>query len=443
MADFETNLRWLSERGNPVGAEELIERIEADLAGDPLVIVAKREGTLMTKTQQAPKTSQSSRSKGFAWAVAASVAVVAAAAGLFLALSGDRDEVADAPPPSTTVAPDVETMTDLEVIEAGVAAVYSGDAERAVELFELSDRDDDEIRGEAAYQAAIGGRLTLDCQAQDTPGVLSCRTPYHNAMTDAIGFGDSGDTSRIVVEDGLITEFAFPQHTFIAVEMGTFLATEGSFEGYGDCAFGPFPESCATIQLENLDAWVEWRQNLEPANFVEVALESWYGGDCPAAQFISGPEQPIPPIEGPPYIDCSTTSTASRTIEYESILGAQVSVQNCEETASTGVHQNLSCEVHYTNAMNSAVGTPPSVTARAFTVMSAGFVRQSGSENPWYQGDYPEDTELRESFRLFAEGGELRDEYEGAGCASARTPECANLTLDNLDGWAAWYETNS
>ena len=54
MADFETKLHWLSERGDPVGAEELIERIEADLAGDPLVVVNKRrEGTLMTKTTRA------------------------------------------------------------------------------------------------------------------------------------------------------------------------------------------------------------------------------------------------------------------------------------------------------------------------------------------------------------------------------------------------------
>ena len=440
MADFETKLRWLSERGNHAGAEELIERIEADLAGDPLVVVAKRrEGTLMTKTQESTTPSQSSRSKRPAWAVATSVAVVAAATGLFIAVSGDRDEVANIPPPSTTVAPGVETMTDLQVVEAGVAAFYSGDADRAVELFELSDRDDEQIRGEAAYQAAIGGRLTLDCRAQASPGVLRCSRAYHNVMTDAIGYVDPGETSRIAVEDGLITEFVFPEHTFIVVPMGIFLATEGRFEGYQDCAFSPFPESCATVQLENLDSWVQWRESVEPATVVEVALESWYGGDCPAAQFISGPQQP----NEDPYVDCSASSTAGQTIEYESILEAEVSVENCAETASISNNQDLSCEVHYTNVMNSAVGKPASVTAREFTVVSAGFVRQPGSGIPWYQGDYPEDSELRQSFGLFAEGGELRDEYDGAGCASARTPECANLILNNLDDWAAWYETNS
>ena len=58
----------------------------------------------------------------------------------------------------------------------------------------------------------------------------------------------------------------------------------------------------------------------------------------------------------------------AQTIAYESILGAQVSVENCE-TTSGGDHPGLSCEVHYSNAMNSAVDKPPSVTAREFVLM--------------------------------------------------------------------------
>ena len=63
-------------------------------------------------------------------------------------------------------------------------------------------------------------------------------------------------------------------------------------------------------------------------------------------------------------------------------------------------------------------------------------------ERPWHEVDYPEDFELRDSFSLFAEGGELVAEYAEAGCASVRSPECANLIVDNLDAWASWYETN-
>lgn len=96
MADFETKLRWLSERGNLVGAEELIERIEAELAGDPLVVVAKRrEGTLMTKTELPPETGQASRFRGPASAVAAFVVILAVGGLLYLAFSGDDGQVAD------------------------------------------------------------------------------------------------------------------------------------------------------------------------------------------------------------------------------------------------------------------------------------------------------------------------------------------------------------
>jgi hypothetical protein len=271
VSDFETKLRWLSERGNPVGAEELIERIEADLAGDPLVVVAKRrEGTTMTKTQQSPTTSRPSRYRGPVWGVAAFVAVIAVAA-LYVAFAGDPDQVADTAPTPTTVAPDVESMTDLEVIEAGVVALYSGDAERAVKLFELGDIPDDQIRSEAAYQAAIGGRLTLNCTAQDTPGVFGCTTPYHNAMTDAIAYVDSpGDTSIVRVQDGVIVEFglkprgglridAFPFHTFIMTSMEAFIHSKG--QGLGECAilWEPTPKAeCADLIMENLDEWAAW-----------------------------------------------------------------------------------------------------------------------------------------------------------------------------------------
>jgi len=248
-----------------------------------------------------------------------------------------------------------------------------------------------------------------------------------------------------VVEDGVITEFSYPYHNWMVATFGVFLATEGRLEGYEDCASDPFPESCATIQMENLNGWVEWRENVDRTKIVEAALNSWYGGDCPAARWLSGL-----------LFDCSESSVETQTIEYESILGAQVSLENCE-TPST---DSVSCEVQYSSAMNRAVGEPPSVTVREFIVSGPApdangvfFVDDARQDlAPWYGGVYPEDTELRESFRLFAEGGDLQDEYADANCASVlsqdrgggrpRTPECANLILDNLDEWAVWYETH-
>jgi hypothetical protein len=324
---------------------------------------------------------------------------------------------------------------DLDVIEAGVAAFYSGDAERAAELFELADRTDDQIRAESAYQAAIDGRLSLSC-TESSAGNFTCLTPYQNAMTDAIGQGGGHDTWPVVVEDGVITQFGFTEHTGMLLEMGAFLASEGRLDGYEDCVFGPFPESCATIQLENLDDWVEWRRDVEPVDQVTVALESWYGGNCQVALFLAGTDFGNEGV-------CSTSSLPAQTIEYESILGAQVSIENCETTSAGDESTLLSCEVYYSNAMNSAVGKPPSLTARTFDVWFAGLVGLPPEFQPWYDGDYPEDTELRESFRLFAEGGDLSAEYAAAGCASARTPECASVIVDNLDAWAVRYEANS
>jgi len=65
--------------------------------------------------------------------------------------------------------------------------------------------------------------------------------------------------------------------------------------------------------------------------------------------------------------------------------------------------------------MNDAVGKSPSVTAREFVLMY-GVMTAGPDEEPWYEVDYPEDAELRDSFRLFAEQGELADEYADAGC---------------------------
>jgi hypothetical protein len=248
-------------------------------------------------------------------------------------------------------------------------------------------------------------------------------------MTDAIGEGGGHDVWPVVVEDGVITQFGFTEHTGLLLEMGTFLASEGRFDGYEDCVSGPFPESCATIQMENLDAWAAWRGTVEQADRVETVVESWYRGDCEAAVLLSWGDT-----------DCSESSLPAQTMAYESILGAEVSVENCE-TTSGGENPGLSCEVHYSNAMNSAVGKSPAVTAREFVLMF-GILTAGPDEASWYGVDYPEDTELRDSFRVFAEEGELADEYADAGCASSRSPECANLIVDNLDAWATWYETN-
>lgn len=116
MADFTSKLQQLSVRGTPVGAEELIERIEAELAGDPLVVVTKRrEGVFMTNTDQPAKTQAPGPGRGLAWALAAFAAVLTVG-GLYLAFSGDDGQVVDqttVPTATTGVSPATTAASTL------------------------------------------------------------------------------------------------------------------------------------------------------------------------------------------------------------------------------------------------------------------------------------------------------------------------------------------
>ncbi len=348
--------------------------------------------------------------------------------------------------PDSTTSADANMDEDLATIEAAVTAFYSGDAGRAAELFELTDRTDDEIRAESVYQGEIGGRLTLTCNGSGG-GMFTCRVPYHNSMTDAIAYTDQGDTIQVAVDNGVVTQFTFPEHSWIVLQMGSFLAINGRFDGYEKCGFGPFPASCAAIQLKNLDAWADWRETLpDPASVLEVTLQSWYGGGCEVALFLSVSAHFDDETDC--YSDPSGLSPVA-TIAYEHLLGAEITVEKCERL-ETGAG-DLSCEVHYANAMNRAVDKAPAVMTREFTVADSAFVTALGGESTWYHDNYPEDSELSASFKRFAEEGdlevaevrELRAAYEAAGCDTARTPECANLILDNIDAWAAWHMKNA
>jgi hypothetical protein len=379
VADFETKLRYLSERGNPVGAEELIERIEADLAGDPLVVVAKpREGTLMTKTQPSPPTDQTSGYRGPAWAVAAFVAVLAVA-GLFLALVGDGDQVADTTP--GTVAPDAETMTDLEIIEAGVAALYSGDAERAVELFELDpNRDsefrllnDDLIRREAAYQAAIGGRLSLDCTEEDTPGTFACVESYQNALTDAIDVAVSPDGPwPVVVYGGKIRVFLMPEHNFILEAVAEFLNEQDDDLSCLDGLLYDRDLECVNLIMDRLDEWAAWYETIyqtiegteaEIAERTSIALaffDARNAYDVEAATALLTPDAHV--HEGSFITDVDMYPAL---LEWLRATGWQWTVDDCHMKSGDA---NTRCTYHVENAWSRAMGLAPVDDAIAFEI---------------------------------------------------------------------------
>ena len=140
MADFKSKLQQLSERGTPVGAEELIERIEAELAGDPLVVATKRrEGVFMTKTDQPVTTKSPGPGRGLAWAVAA-FAVILATGGLYFAFRGDDGQVVDQttlPTPTTipaSVSGSMWPQSSLEDVEEAQELADAGDPDYTWQL---------------------------------------------------------------------------------------------------------------------------------------------------------------------------------------------------------------------------------------------------------------------------------------------------------------------
>jgi len=438
VADFESKLRWLSERGTPVGAEELIERIEAELAGNPLVVVADRqEDTLTVGTQKRPDGNRPSRSRGFAWAVAL-VAMIIGVVGLNLVLTGNRNLVADDESLPTLATPEDGTMTDLRVIEAAVEALYSGNADRAAELFELpAPHGDDWIRTEAAYQAAIGGRLALDCNPLENPGLFSCLVPYQNAFTDAIGWVDSpGDIISVSVVDGVITEFGFPVHSFLERGLAAFLAyiREGNYERGFEHSI-----ECAAVVMGHLDTWAAWAEtNLEPPSWytegdmLEAGVEALYSGDGELAAGLFELDSPscCGGLSGDDWI--------RETAQYQAAVGGGVSLDCVDE----GTPGRFTCIVVYQNIFTRVIGwvDPPGETVSVAVA------------DPLITEFNPTHRFIQDALRDFlAAQGDLQEEgvvfppcslSDPLGPSGWLTPGCTDFALTHLDDWIAWAEVN-
>lgn len=439
MADFETKLRWLSERGDPIGPDELIQRIEAELAGNPLVVIPDRQvEPPVVGTHKRPVGNRRNRSPRFAWGVAL-VAIVLTVAGLNLVLAGNRNPVADDPTVSTLDAPDGGKLTDLGVIGAGVDALYSGDADRAVELFELPPpHDDDWIRTESAYQAAIGGRLGLDCTPLENPGVFSCVVPYHNAFTDAIGHVDlPGDTVRVSVVGGVITEFAFPVHSFLEDGWAEFLAETGS--GNPECG-SEHSIDCALVVMGHLDTWAAWAESnlyVRKATDLEIAeagLVALYSGDAGGAANLF--ELGSACCDGRSGDDWIGEAAA-----YQAALGGRATA-DCVEEVTPG---RFTCSVSQQNLFTELIGwvDPPGETIRVAV-------------------DFGVITELDQQLRLIhdalnrflQEQGSLQEQgvldlgdsrcsfSNGLSPLGWLTEDCIDFVLAHLEDWIAWAEAN-
>jgi Tol biopolymer transport system component len=88
--------------------EELIERIEAELAGDPLIVIPqRRKGVVMTKTDESVTSKGPGPRRGLGWMVAAFVSILIVG-GSLIVFGGNGGEIAEqdtVPTPTTTPTP--------------------------------------------------------------------------------------------------------------------------------------------------------------------------------------------------------------------------------------------------------------------------------------------------------------------------------------------------
>jgi hypothetical protein len=170
VTDFETKLRWLSQRGNLVGPDELIERMEAELAGDPLVAVTKRrKGGLMTSLRPAPTTERRNRprSQGLTWGVAV-FALILAIGGIAILVSSLQPDPGPVAPPQS---PLQGTWVTMEADGSTHVATFTVSADGVVELVA---NDDFATVCSGAPSTIVGtGRLDTNTVVFPSP-VLTC-----------------------------------------------------------------------------------------------------------------------------------------------------------------------------------------------------------------------------------------------------------------------------
>ena len=178
MADFERKLRWLSERGSPVGAEELIGRIEAELAGDPFVVVTKqRGGLLMTKTDERMTRTYPGSRRRLGPAVAAVAVVIVATVGFYLAMAGNGEQpvVDQGPvaPVATTLSPSPSSTTASDAAPP-----------------ELAGRWATEINGERWILSLTGTNYTVQVAGTSGGGRISVEGNQIRFYDSPMGPGD-------------------------------------------------------------------------------------------------------------------------------------------------------------------------------------------------------------------------------------------------------------
>lgn len=451
MADFERKLAMLAERGTRVGPEEMIERVEAQLAEDPLVVVTKqRKGWGMSvQTDEKRERKQGNTGKGLAWAAATFVAVIGIAA-LYFAFGGEPEGDVVEPAPPTTVATETTVVDDVsstaalvEILESAVGAYYAGDYEGAAELMDFaaidSTRTEPEWRDEVAYFRQMNAEVSVDCATSVTRATsMSCAFTYADDLVRVI-YGDVVDASDeylpVGVVDGKVTHIELVGPDSPMWSMGIYLAGQGNLAGFEDCMGGnSLTPECAEIQQAHLADYEDWHSEFDATELVTTGMEAWFEGDCALA---------ITMFAGPiaDELDDCLSGTAPEVMAYEREMRADVEVTECQFEAA---EERAFCTITYSNALHEAVDALPAEMTIELLVTpvekALWFYQQ---EFYRYAARYPHDAELDESFQTYADEQGFGEEHASACRVTASDMTCARLRLDNLDDWAAWHRANN
>lgn len=436
MADLIRGLEALAHPRVQVGAEEMIERVEAQLADDALVVVTSRPRDASQAGDGYVLDRRSLRDvrNTLAWTLAGTIIVIGI---VWVSAGTGGEESPSSSPVITTVADPIDTskMSNPELVEAGIRAWYEGDREAVAQLFDFGFRSrwsSEDLEAELAYQRQSSDLATADCVGDGDE--LLCEIQIRTAMDAALGRTPSSETAHFGVSDATIVpiddRFPVPVWTEGSVSVAVYLRLHGriiyaepwdtQLKEYAlECLDVPREEFCASLEEKNLDGWAAWYPG-RTEEMVEVQVTAWFGGDCERAYLVVGELAPTADINCPDL-----------EVQYETAIGAMAHVAGCARAEDADV-LILECEILYENVMSRAVDKGPVSVARSYEV---------GAWLTELDDNYPEDEELIASFGRYAQESGIAGEYESA--CPARQPSCADFILNRLDDWATWYLDNS
>ncbi len=158
----------------------------------------------------------------------------------------------------------------------------------------------------------------------------------------------------------------------------------------------------------------------EAEDTIAAGLEAWFGGDPAAvAEVFEGGSDGVPVSED--------------QVAYQAAIGAEVLLLDCIPDPT----ERYYCEIEYSNALNPAVGSPPTILPISFRVDGDSIVQVNTFQN---RIPFALDAELESSFANYMVLAGLAVDFSGE-CHpyTDRGESCARFQRAHIDEWAEWH----